>query len=404
MKIFSADWILPITRDPIARGAVVVDDHGLIAFVDAMESVRLKFPGVPITHFENTVILPGLVNAHTHLELSMMRGVLSGNQKFPEWAYGAITRRFEFTPDQIVAACRDAVNGLLETGTIGVGDIANHSAVSWEILLNSGLFGVQFHEVTGFPSVMAASRFRAFADRVENVVGSRMSQSLGPHAPYSVSPELFRLIAVYCREHGLRTTVHLAESEDEVTFIRQGAGGFRDLLARLDRWDSGWTPPGTTPVRYLDDLGFLSEDTLVVHAVHVNDEDIRILRDRRVSVCTCPRSNARIDVGGVAPVEAMLAAGINMCVGTDSLASNDDLNLWNEMTDLKSKHPSLSSSTILKMATFGGAKALGLDRRIGSLDTGMEAAMIGVSSATAIREPADFLLSGFDAFAAVRRL
>lgn len=395
MKIFSANWILPIVRPPIRHGAVAVDDRRLIRMVAPVSDVLASYPGAEVKEFEDSVILPGLVNAHTHLELSMMRGQLPINRSFPDWAYEAITRRSEFTPEQTAVKCREGMEELRRCGTIAVGDIANHSDSSWAELGRSGLYGIRFHEVTGFPPDMAEARFEEFRARVVGPESGKVSQSMAPHAPYSVSPQLIRMIGGYCAENGLRTTIHLAESADEVEFIHSGSGGFKELLTKLGRWDPAWPVPGVSPVQYLDRMGFLNERMMAVHCVHVNEDDLFVLRDRGVSVCTCPRSNSRIDTGGVAPVTAMVRAGLTVCLGTDSLASNDDLNLWNEMADLRVKHPGLAPDQVLRMATLNGARALGLDDRLGSVEAGKEAALVRVVSKDRVDHPEEFLTSGF---------
>ncbi|KAA0268319.1 MAG: hypothetical protein EDM79_14815 [Chloroflexi bacterium] len=178
----------------------------------------------------------------------------------------------------------------------------------------------------------------------------------------------------------------------------------KEMIRKIGRWDDNWRAPGTTPVAYLRELAMLNSQLLIVHAVHVTDNDLEILKTHRVHICTCPRSNERIDVGGTAPVEKYLKAGLNVCMGTDSLASNDDLNLWSEMKFFKTVHPQIRDSTILEMATINGARALGFDKEIGSIEKGKDAALIRVESERPINEPEAFLLSGCDTFLAVHSI
>ncbi len=393
MKILSADWLLPISSPPLRDGAVVVDYGGTIVDVGPRREIVARHADLPCDSEPNSILMPGLVNAHTHLELCVMRGAIGKVHHFGDWAYQAITRRTRFTREQTIEACREGIRETEACGVVAVGDIANHSATSLPLLWASSLRAVVFNELTGFPSSMADSRFAEFSTRIESESDGRVVETLCPHAPYSVSPELFRRIARYCAERRLVTSVHLAESKDEIEFLRTGEGSFRELLIKLDRWDEGWEVPQISPVGYLDRLRFLNQHVLVVHGVHVNGDDLGILKERRASVCTCPRSNARIDVGGVAPVPAMLAAGLNVCIGTDSLASNDDLDLWNEMRFLRKLHPGLSEAAVLQMATLNGARALGFGDEIGSVDKGKKAALIRIIHDHPTTDPEALVLS-----------
>jgi cytosine/adenosine deaminase-related metal-dependent hydrolase len=393
MRILSADWLLPISSPPLRDGAVVVDYGGTIVDVGPRREIVARHANLPCDSEPNSILMPGLVNAHTHLELCAMKGVIADVEHFGDWAYQAITKRKQFTPGQVVEACRQGIRETEACGVVAVGDIANHSATSLPLLRASSLRAVVFNELTGFPSSMADSRFAEFSTRIGRESDGRIMETLCPHAPYSVSPELFRRIARYCAERRLVTSIHLAESKDEIEFLRTGKGRFRELLLKLDRWDESWEVPQTSPVGYLDRLGFLDQHVLVVHGVHVDGDDLGILKKRRVSVCTCPRSNARIDTGGVAPVPAILAAGLNVCIGTDSLASNDDLDLWNEMRFLRKLHPRLSEATVLQMATLNGARALGFGEEIGSVDKGKKAALIRIIHGSPTTDPEALVLS-----------
>jgi cytosine/adenosine deaminase-related metal-dependent hydrolase len=198
--------------------------------------------------------------------------------------------------------------------------------------------------------------------------------------------------------------VHLAESQDEVEFLKTGSGPMKDMIQKIGRWDENWKAPGTTPVSYLNKMGFLNSKLLIVHAVHVTDEDIELLKSNNVNICSCPRSNVQIDVGGTAPVEKYLKAELNVCLGTDSLASNDDLNLWNEMAFFKKVHPQIPDRAIIEMATINGARALGFDGEIGSVEINKDAVLIRVESSQRIDDPESFLLSGYDSFKSVNTI
>ncbi|MBL7960029.1 amidohydrolase family protein [bacterium] len=402
MKIFLADWILLITSPKIKNGAVVIADDGRIADVGIQQDILKKYSdkNIQVAESKNTIIMPGLVNAHTHLELSMMKGVIPRGLSFSDWVFEAITKRLQFNDATISADCEKQIHALEACGTVAVGDIANHSATSMPLLEKSSLYAVVFNEVTGFSGAVAQDRFQEFVNKISDTPHRNTRQALAPHAPYSVSPELFRLIAAYNSDSRI-STVHLAESKDEIAFLQTGSGSMKEMIQKIGRWDENWKAPKTTPVSYLKKLGILNSKLLIVHAVHVTDDDIELLRSQSVHICSCPRSNVQIDVGGTAPIEKYLNAGLNVCLGTDSLASNDDLNLWNEMTFFKSIHPAIPNEKIIEMATINGARVLGFDSQIGSIEKGKDAALIRVESNKPIDDPESFVLSGYDRFSAV---
>jgi cytosine/adenosine deaminase-related metal-dependent hydrolase len=169
-------------------------------------------------------------------------------------------------------------------------------------------------------------------------------------------------------------SIHVAESDEESQLLRDGTGPFKDFLIERDAWEPGWKAPGLTPVEYLDRLGVLTPRTLVVHCIHIDHQDLSRLQARGVTVVTCPRSNQRLGVGK-APVPKLLASGIPVALGTDSLASAPDVDLFTEIAHLRQEHPSLSPATALRIATLNGARALGLAKDLGTIETGKLAAL-----------------------------
>lgn len=402
MRLFLSDWVLPVVSPPIRYGGVVTDQGKIIAVGEA-STLRDKFPSIEAERMTNTVIMPGLVNAHTHIELSMMKGAIPDGLPFAEWVYRAITGRFTYTTEAIRDAASLAVQSMIQNGTVAVGDIANNSDISQPLLENSTMWAVIFHEATGFQSAVAQGKFTEFSRKAWQPGTERVRHALAPHAPYSVSRALFSEIRAFNRS-GRLTTMHLAESYDELVFIRTGEGPMREMIEKLGRWDDTWEAPKTTPVKYAHALGMLMPGMLAVHVVHADDEDIQLMKQYHISVCTCPRSNVKINVGGTAPIRKYLDAGINVCIGTDSLASNDDLNVWNEMHALQKQHASVKPEEIVRIATFNGAKALSLDNVIGTIETGKADALIAVTSRESVSEPYGFLTGGKSTFDSVRPL
>jgi aminodeoxyfutalosine deaminase len=222
----------------------------------------------------------------------------------------------------------------------------------------------------------------------------RFPVSLAPHAPYSVSPRLFQgLRAAQARTPFLPSSVHLAESPEEVELLDTGQGPWRHLLERLGAWDPDWTPPACSPVTYLDQMRVLDPRMLAVHAVEASDADLGVLRSRGTTVVCCPRSNRYVGVGDP-PVTRFYRSGVAVAVGTDSLASNDDLNLFAELAALRRLAPDVPAAVLLESATLVGALALGLEATAGTVEPGKPARLIAVALPPEVVDVEEYLVSG----------
>jgi cytosine/adenosine deaminase-related metal-dependent hydrolase len=209
-----------------------------------------------------------------------------------------------------------------------------------------------------------------------------VSVSLAAHAPYSTSPELMREVAVAVQDLApCVMSIHVAESPEETEFLATGRGPWRDVLEALGRWNPAWTPPGLSSVSYLAQVGVLTRDTLVVHATQCSRADFERIARVGATVVTCPRSNAWVGVG-VPPVAAAAASGARVAVGTDSLASNDDLNVFSELRALRALAPEVPSRRWIEAATLDGARALRVERDYGSIETGKRADVLRVALLT----------------------
>jgi cytosine/adenosine deaminase-related metal-dependent hydrolase len=330
------------------------------------------------------VVLPGLVNAHVHLELSDLRGQVSPAVTMPAWAGQVIARARERSPDP--DAIGHAITESRAAGTVLVGDISNTLA-SVQPLARSALCGVVFHELLGF-DVSDGERVVAEA-RAEwpSIARSDVRLAFAAHAPYSVSPVLLSAISgVDPTRGGSPRSVHAGESREELEFLRSGDGPWRDVLLRLGRWNMAWAPPGDGPVDYLGRCGWMREDTLFVHGIHLTDAEIRRVADRGASIVTCPRSN-RWTGAGVPPVARFYASGARVAIGTDSLASVDDLNLFSELLELRRLAPEVPASRLIETATRSGAEALGFGDRFGTIAPGRSASLIAVRASGGDRLP-----------------
>jgi cytosine/adenosine deaminase-related metal-dependent hydrolase len=220
--------------------------------------------------------------------------------------------------------------------------------------------------------------------------------AIAPHAPYSVAPLLFRAIRADLDRHPFeRSTVHLSESAEEVAFIRTGEGPWRELLQQLGAWADEWRPPGTTPVEYLSDAGFLDRRVLAVHAVQCTKADLARLAALSCTVVSCPRSNRHVGVGSP-PLNAFYAAGLRVAFGTDSLASVEDLNVFGELAEARRIAPGLPARRLLESATLSGAQALGFDAEFGSIEPGKRAALLAVSTPERVGDVEEYLVSGIE--------
>ena len=383
----AASWVLPIAGPALQRGWVS-SQNGRIEHVEtgaAPEGAR---------DLGDVVLLPGLVNAHTHLELSWMADRIPPADTMPAWIQSMLAlRRTGPTggDGELQTTLRMALSTMRSTGTVLVGDVSNTLA-SVEAFADSAMAATVFHEVLGFNPADPAGIVRDAHSRLRDV---QCLSSVSAHAPYSTSPDLFRQIAA--RHQGpAPLTVHLAESNEELELLQTGQGPMRELLEALDVWNDSWVPPGHHPVRYLRDMGYLPPGTLLVHGVHLSPDDIEDALRARAVIVTCPRSNVWVG-GGVPPVARFYASGIDVAIGTDSLASVDSLNLFDELAALRRLAPEVEAARLLESATRIGAEALGHGADYGTLAPGRVAQMVAVTLPPGLTRATDveeYLVSG----------
>jgi cytosine/adenosine deaminase-related metal-dependent hydrolase len=391
MSVYRADWVLPIAGDPI-RGGWVAIERGRIAAVSSS-------PTSGAVDLGSAVILPALVNAHTHLELSYLRDVVPPAARLLDWiaAIMAARRRYADPRDPaILAAARSAIDESRRSGTGLVGDVSN-TLVTVPLLRGAGMAARVFYELIGFNLADPWARVRQARAQLDGEDGGDdIRVALAPHAPYSVSPDLFSAIRDDLNaQPGDVSTVHLGESPEEVEFIAEGTGAWRDLLVTLGVWTDAWKAAGVSPVQYLADMGFLDSRVLVVHGVQLEGDDLARLRALGTTVVSCPRSNRYVGVGDP-PLEAFYAMGVTVAFGTDSLASVDDLNLFGELALARQLAPRVPARTLLKSATRCGAAALGFGDEFGTIEVGKRAALIAVRVPADTEDVEEYLLTGIE--------
>lgn len=386
--IYRAPFVVPVSGPVIADGALITEQGRVVA---VGRYADLKEAEAELVDYEGHVLAPALVNGHAHLELSHL-AALGGEPHsrpgdMPDWIGRLLAARAAATdPEEAADAARYALARLYAGGCGAVIDIGN--------LPESRALGEGFKTRVSFHLELLG-----FAQKSQEAAISRL-ETLPPdlcctgHAPYSTGVHLLQALKERARRAPCLFPLHVAESADEIELLRSGNGRFRDFLAARGAWDDSFTPPGVGAVVYLDRLGLLDEQTLCVHAVHVTEEEIALLAERGAKVCLCPGSNRYMGVGR-APVPAMLAHGLQPCLGTDSLASNSNLSLWQEMALLREDHPAIAPAEVLAMATQNGARILGIEAERGVIAPGVSSSLLAVEcTAQTDDEALEYLTSG----------
>lgn len=364
-------WVLPVSGPPIRDGAVVVQGDRIAAVGPAAE-VLTGFTG-PICDHGDGAILPGLVNCHVHLEFSALAGKVPPQARWEDWLEATLAAYGALSPAEVEAGIGCGVDALRQSGAILVGEVTNTGA-SWPHLETGPLAYHLFYECLGFDLVSAFDLPEKFPWFGRPEVAGTAWVSAAAHAPYSVSAALFRAVAAWNTSRSGLQTVHLAESQAEIEFLARGNGYFEGLLKRRGRWVPDFQPPGAGAAAYLEGLGFLGPRTLAVHGTQLSAADCALLAGTKTWLVLCPRAN-RFTGAGVPPVPDLLEAGVSLCLGTDSLAGNWDLNLFGEMLWLHRNFPACPGDLWLRQGTLNGARALGRDREFGSLTPGKQAAL-----------------------------
>jgi len=349
------------------------------------------------TDLGSVAVLPGLVNAHTHLELSWMRGRIAGTRSFADWIRALVElrrERAEAEDPAVIQAVVEAIGESRRCGTAVLGDISN-SLVSPGPLAASRLAAVVFRELIGLSAERAAALVnQARRDLEARRATGSLRYSLAAHAPYSVAPLLFRAIrAALDGDPFAPCSVHLGESTDEVEFLKTGGGSWRELLEELRTGKASWVAPACDPVEYLERIGFLDDRVLAVHGVHLSSHALERLAGLGATLVACPRSNMNTGAG-TPPVSRFYASGVRVAIGTDSLASVPDLNLFSELAQLRRLAPAVPASALLESATCHGAHALGFQADFGTIEPGKRAELIAVDVPPGTKDVEERLVSG----------
>lgn len=378
-----ARWIVPVDGPPIENGVVTIvgeriDNLEIVASNDTID-------------LGDVVLLPGLVNAHTHLEFSDCEKPLGKRgTPLPDWIRQVIGTRHRTDRDP-TAAIQQGLAESLRCGVTTIGEISTSAPSGYAEFCGSQL--VLFQEVIGFSAGRIDSVYGDLEQRIKLASNQQFAVGISPHAPYTVHPMLLEQLIAAAGKQNLPVAMHLAESREELQLLRDAAGPFQQLLADRSMWDPHAIPRNSKPLDYLKVLA-QAPRALVIHGNYTDDEEIAFLAEQhqRMSVVYCPRTHNYFEHDPY-PLEKMLGFGVRVVLGTDSRASNPDLSLLAEMRFVAKRFPHLSLTTILEMGTASAATALGLGGEVGSIMPGKLADLIAVPCPAGC-EPLEAILHG----------
>ncbi len=369
--IIAADKLITKAGTPPLTDGGIVVRNSRIQDIGSTSYLVKKYRGYRVARLENAVLLPGLVNLHTHLELPPLMDRIRAAD-YPGWVLNLLRAKRTLSGKDYRDATRKNIETLVATGTTTAAEICTHG-MSPEALKRSGLRAVVYREIIS----MEQDPRRVSLPRVGRS-SQRIRFGLSPHSPHTVSLPALKAVGRFAAARALPLCMHVAETIDEVRLFRQKKSGIARIFEAAG-WDRAWIPEAPSPVAYLERIGVLRTGFLAVHAVHIDDLDIARIRKAGAAVAHCPRSNREFGNRAM-PLAKLLAAGVPVGLGTDSLASSPSLSLWDEMRYAYRVHRSsgISCRRILSLSTSGGARALGLDQEIGSLEPGKRADVIAV--------------------------
>jgi cytosine/adenosine deaminase-related metal-dependent hydrolase len=359
-RAFASDLVFLGEGAAIADGAVIVDDSCAILDAGPAGEVLPRHAGATVTRLSG-LLMPGLVNAHTHVELSHMRGKVPGGAGFMPWLERFLMARAETTEDEVPAGIDAGVRELVASGTVAVGDVSN-TLGAVHSLARAHLGGSVFHEVFGYDRARATARLLDLSRERGEVVGawptSDLAYTPAPHTLYTTHPDVVRAALREARSLGVVTSIHLGEHAAEREFLEHGTGPAMTFAARFGIDLASFPTPHLSPFAFALELGVLAKGTLAVHVTTATRAELDLVAESGASVVLCPRSNLYIEVRLPAVLD-VLAAGLRPALGTDSLASNTTLDVLAEAKAIAERFAQIPAHEILRMATANGADALG---------------------------------------------
>ncbi len=360
--------LLTMCGDPVENGELITDGGNIV-------EISTTQSGKDDVDLSDCLLMPGFVNAHCHLSLTALEKKLSPSDSFADWIRALIPLNSALDNESRIRGIRAGAEVMKRSGVTALGDYVAEPELL-PVIGELGFRSVLFLETIGFQSQKASALCKNLEEVLQRECVSPLYQlGLAPHAPYSVSPDLFRYLAQLAEKYHCPLSCHVAEIKEESRFLVIGDNSLEELLKERSAWDPEWQPPYKTPMQYLSSLEILDR-LIAVHCNFVSD-DLDLMEEKKVSAVFCPKSTAWFGRTQFMPVRALLDRGMNVALGTDSLASNDSLNFLDELRAADKLLPDVSRQEILTMATSGGAEALGL--QCGTLVPGQKADLIGFS-------------------------
>lgn len=391
-KVYRARYLIPAEGAAVEDGALVAAG-GRIARLGPWSKLKAHIgPSDAVEHFPDAAIVPGLVNAHTHLGLTDMRGQFKPTADFAGWLARLIASRVIRTLETIRRAVRQGADQAQATGTVAGADITPEGIYDNVLTASDGRW-IVFGEVIRF-GPKSIDRLRQTVEGMERLRRTTpVAVGLSPHAPYSTGLAVYKAVRQVADANGWPVTTHLHETLDEIAFTERGDGPLYELARQFSLLPRGWMPAGVRPIRMLADAGFFAKPVLVAHGNYLEDDDVAVLAESGSSVAYCPRSHAFFQ-HREHPWRRLLKKGVNVCLGTDSLASSPSLSMLDEARFLFARESRADPRLILDMATRRGARALGLEGVTGDLRPELLAAFCVVSPVGKTGDPAAAILSG----------
>lgn len=396
--LLSAKYVFPITSEPISGGAILVRDNKIVD-IGKFNVLKYRYPDEEISDFGLAALMPGFIDLFTRLELSVMRGVVA-DEPYMRWMLQVADRAHKLEGNDFYDS---AVLGALDAVSSGITTVADitPTGAALAAVEKIGLRGVIYREV-GAMDKMRIDHAMHVANRDiehwrEESNSDLVTIGIAPAPIYVNHPEVFRRVSDLAIKENMPVALSLAGSQEEYNFVMYGSSMFSvDTMSEDTRGYveiPPWLPFGVTPVRYALNWGaFDAPNVMLVQAVHVTDEDIKKLREFDVSICTCPRINATLGMG-IAPLNEFLQAGLQVGLGTDSPAGTESTDMLAEMRIGLLMHRAndprrfIGSKTMLELATIGGAKALGIDDKVGSLEIGKCADIVALDLSSSHQSP-----------------
>ena len=416
--IYSARWLLPIVSPMIEDGALAIDGSTIVA-VGPRGEVVSAFPNSPIEDFGQAAILPGLINVHSHLELTVMRGFLECEETdFFAWLRKLTSARLAMTPEDLIVSASYGAIEAARAGVTSVGDSSSSGAQTMQALRHVGLRGIVYQESFGPDPKRAVENVAQLTDQIGEMrkhESDLVRVGVSPHAPYTVSATQLGMISRLAIDERLPLMMHAAESQAEKLLLLEGRGAFADGLKKRG---IDWNPPRISSIAYLQRQGVLETKPLLAHCINVDETDLDLIKQSGAAIAHCPKSNAKLGHGR-APFAQFVAQGITVGLGSDSVASNNTCDILEEarfatllarldwgssprvgkgagpfdlddgMVDLpnRQKNAPVTAEQALFAATLDGARALGIDDRVGALAERMQADIVVVDLSGAHQQP-----------------